>query len=160
MYMQTRPAFFPFVDNCHQEAFPGQWIKTTNEGIQHHGVITAPYLNPATNTWTLLVAHTTPANGVHVSTLGEFHGGRSITLVASPVSLEHQQLILATATVNLGQPYAVFNKNCEHFASHCFAHKAESLQVQNVLALLLTGVAVVGALTFTSSGMSRRVPGR
>ena len=146
MFVPTGRAFFPFVANPYQEAFSGQWIKTTNEGVQHHGIITAPYLNPATNTWTLLVAHTTWADGVHVSVLDDFRGGRPIALVASPMSPEHQQLILATVRVNMGQPYALFNKNCEHFASHCFTHKPESLQVQNAFARVLAGVAVVGAV--------------
>ena len=133
-------------------AILGMWIKTVNEGIQHHGVITGIWQDPATLQWTLLITHTTLNEGVHIGTLQEFSGSRPIALVSQPITLEHQQMILATAYVNLGQSYAVFGKNCEHFVSHCYSHHAQSHQLQQgVLA-----VAILASLCVAVVKTSRR----
>lgn len=126
----------------------GMWIRRANQGIQHHGIITDFWLNPWTNQWVVLVMHTTPERGVHVSTLEEFADGRPLELVAVPQSVEHQQMILETALLNEDQPYMLFNKNCQHFASHCYTHKAESPQLQQ--GVLLAGL-VVAAFALGSS---------
>jgi hypothetical protein len=141
VYLSTNP-FLWFVNvETAMQAVLGMWIKTANEGIQHHGLVTGFWLDPYRNQWVVLVTHTTPDKGVHVSTLDEFSLGRALALVAQPGSVEHQKMILETARVNEGQPYLVFNKNCEHFCSHCYTHQAQSSQLQ-------TDVLVGGLLTF------------
>ena len=147
MFMPTRPPMFLWFVNVETMVLVvlGMWIRTENQGIQHHGIITGFWLDPRMNQWVILITHTTPEKGVHVSTLDEFQSGRPIALVAQPQSEEHQQMILETARVNVGQPYVVFNKNCEHFCSHCYTHQAQSPQLQKGV---LAGVLVAAIFGF------------
>jgi hypothetical protein len=139
----SQPAMF--FENPYREAIPGQWIRCWNGLVYHHGIVTASSLDPATNTWSIMVTHTTLRDGgVVVTTLDEFCEGRPIEIVARPASVQHQQLILATALANVGKPYALVNRNCEHFTSHCYTHKAESRQIQTPAAALgLVGAAAL-----------------
>ena len=150
MYVNVSPAMMLWFVNRSElvTAVLGMWIRTANQGIQHHGIITGVWLDSRTNQWAVLVTHTTPERGVHVSTLQEFACGRLLALVAEPKSTQHQQIILETARVNIGQPYAVFNSNCEHFASHCYTHQAQSVQLQH--GVLMAGL-VVAAFALGSS---------
>jgi Lecithin retinol acyltransferase len=137
-----------FFEAPYREAIPGQWIRSWNGVVWHHGIVVEPSLDPVTNTWSIMVAHTTLRHGrVVVTPLDGF--GHRIEIVAQPNSLRHQQLILATAYANIGKPYALLNSNCEHFASHCYKHKAESRQVQNAVVVL--GLAGTAALVMNSS---------
>ena len=70
-------------------------------------------------------------------------------IVAQPASVQHQQVILATANANLGTQYALLNSNCEHFASHCYTHKVESRQLQSAAVVL--GLVGAAALVMNSS---------
>ncbi len=151
MYVNLSPVMMLWFVNRSElvTAVLGMWIKTANQGIQHHGIITGFWLDPRTNQWFVLVTLTTPERGVHVSTLQEFADGRLLALVAQ--SPQHQQMILETVRLNTRQPYAVFNSNCEHFASHCYTHKASSLQLQQ--GVLLAGL-VVAAFAVGSSRRS------
>ena len=156
MYVNIPPAMMLWFVNRSElvTAVLGMWIRTANQGIQHHGIITGVWLDSRTNQWVLLVTHTTPERGVHVSTLQEFANGRLLALVAEPKSPQHQQMILETARLNIGQPYAVFNSNCEHFASHCYTHQAQSLQLQQ--GVLLAGLVVAALAVGSTSSISRR----
>lgn len=133
-----------FFENPYREAIPGQWIKNWTGTVFHHGIVSGFWLNPATNKWSIMVTHTTMRHGrVENTTLDEF-GYRTVEIVAQPASIAHQEMILATAQVNVGKPYAVLNMNCEHFASHCHTHKAESRQVKDIVVLLgLVGAAAL-----------------
>ncbi len=133
-----------------REVIPGQWIKSWNGVVHHHGIVTGSWLDPATNNWCIMVTHTTLRHGgVVVTTLDEFCEGRPIDIVAQPASVEHQQLILATANANIGKPYALLNCNCEHFASFCYTQEAESRQVQSAAVAL--GLVSAAALVMSSS---------
>jgi hypothetical protein len=60
-----------------------------------------------------------------------------IEIFHEPNSPEHGQQVATIARANHGKPYAVFNQNCEHFASFCYSEgKAESQQVQAFMAAL------------------------
>jgi hypothetical protein len=89
MYVNISPAMMLWFANCPElvKAVLGMWISTANQGIQHHGIFTGVWLDPRTNQWVVLVTHTTPERGVHVSTLQEFANGRLLALVAEPQSL-------------------------------------------------------------------------
>jgi hypothetical protein len=100
-----------------RQATPGQWIRSWNGMVWHHGIVTGVWLNPATNVWQIVVTHAIPNAGVVATTLEGFCEGRLIEIVAQPLSEEHQRLILKTAQANLGKSYTLFNQNCEHFAS-------------------------------------------
>jgi Lecithin retinol acyltransferase len=139
-----------FFEAPYREAIPGQWIRSWNGVVYHHGIVAAPSLDPTTNTWSIMVTHTTLRHGrVVVTTLDEFCEGRPIDIVAQPASFQHQQVILATANANLGTHYALLNSNCEHFASHCYTHKAESRQLQGAAVVL--GLVGAAALVMNSS---------
>jgi hypothetical protein len=136
-------------ENPYRRAVLGQWIRTWNGIVFHHGIVSGFWLNPATNTWSVVVTHTIQHYGVVATSLEEFCQGRPIEILTEPSSPEHQKMVLATAEVNIGRPYNLFSANCEHFASHCYTHKSESPQLRgHVLALSLIASA---ALLFNTS---------
>jgi hypothetical protein len=58
-------------------------------------------------------------------------------------------MILETARVNISKTYALFGKNCEHFAKFCYNHEAESLQLQ--ASLIVASLFAVAATALLSS---------
>ena len=147
MIVQIQPAMF-FI-NPYRQAILGQWVRSLNGLVWHHGVVTGFWLNPATNIWNILVTHTIPNQGVIVTTLDSFCEGRPVEIVAEPLSSAHQQLIVQTAQSNVGKPYVLFSQNCEHFASFCYLQKAESRQLQGAFAV--AGLVAVAALAMNST---------
>jgi hypothetical protein len=137
-----------FFDNPFRLVVLGQWIKTWNGIVYHHGIVTGFWLNPAINRWSVVVTHATQNQGVGATTLEEFCQGRPVEIVAQPSSQEHQQMILATAKVNIGKAYHLVNANCEHFASYCYTHKSESRQLQGHIVAL--GLIASAALMFNT----------
>jgi hypothetical protein len=147
MFVQTTPAMF--LDNPYRLLIPGQWIRSHNGTVWHHGIVTGFARDFATNTPVALVAHNRPIIGVAETSLQEF-ATNHIEIYRQPVSDEHAQAVVAFARANLNKPYALFNQNCEHFASFCFTlGKAESEQVQAVVAVV--AVAGVAALMMRST---------
>jgi hypothetical protein len=146
MLISTTPVFF-YED--FQQAIPGQWIRCRSGLVWHHGIVIGIERDYRTNICLLMVAHAIPLAGVVVTTFQEFSHGQAIEIVAEPWSIEHQQIILSTALSLRDLAYALFNQNCEHFASYCFNRKAESRQVQSTV--LVAGLAAVAALMITGS---------
>ena len=139
MLMQNRPAIF--FDQYH-EAILGQWIRTWNGYVWHHGIVSGFWQNPATLKWDIMVTHNVLHWGVVVTKLDSFCDNRPFEIVRSPQTVEHQRMILLTAQENVGKTYDLFNRNCEHFATFCYTHRAESKQLQNVVSTLaFVGVA-------------------
>ena len=134
MLIHAQPVMY--VENPLRQVILGHWVRTLHGFVWHHGIVTGFWLNPADNAWHIMVTHATPNSGVFTTTLDEFCKGTPVEIVAQPLSAEHQRSILITAQANLGKPYALFNLNCEHFASFCYSLRAESRQLQSAVGLL------------------------
>jgi hypothetical protein len=144
MLVQTYPA--TFLDDPYRLLMPGQWIRSHNGTVWHHGIVMGFGRDFATNT---PVAHNRPIIGVAETSLQEF-AANPIEIYRQPISDEHAQAVVALARANLNKAYALFNQNCEHFASFCFTlGRAESEQVQAVVAVV--AVAGLAALMMRST---------
>ena len=114
----------------------------------HHGIITGFGWDPSTNTEVAFVTHNRKIYGVTETPLNQF-STRFIEIYHQPISSEHGLQTERIARANLGKPYALFNQNCEHFASFCYiGSNAESEQVQ---AFLVAAVGVSLAAWAASS---------
>lgn len=148
MLMQTQPPMF--LENPYRLLMPGQWIRSHNGLVWHHGIITGFGWDFATNTPTTMVTHNRPIYGVTETTLEQF-STRYIEIYREPTSAQHGQWTVRIAKANWGRPYAVFNQNCEHFASFCYTGSiAESKQVRAFLMASL-GVGLTTALVMNSA---------
>jgi hypothetical protein len=138
-----------YFDNLpYRQCIPGQWLRVWNGFVYHHGILSGFWLNPATNCWVILVTHSIPGYGVVCTGLDYFSDGRFVEIVRQPSSPEHQASILATAAANVGKSWTVF-QNCEHFSSHCYYHKPESIQLQQ--AGTVAGFVIAAGLLLSSA---------
>src|SRR5665213_330280 len=134
----SKPAMFFDLDH---EAIPGQWIKTKDGLIKHHGIVSEPCLDLATNEWSITVTHATKGLGTARTTLENFSQG-PLEIVGTPQTFWHQQATLETVTAQIGTPYDLFTANCEQVASQAFTGRAESKQLQGWTTLGALGAVV------------------
>lgn len=107
------------------------------EGIEHFGVLTGRHLfgQPAT----IISASKFRQAVVEEAPIGFSFGA---PIYAHGVwSDQPWQHTIARARSNLGQPYRLFDKNCEHFVRFCHGLPEESPQLARAV-----GIAVVGGL--------------
>lgn len=136
-----------YLENPYRLLVAGQWIRSYTSKVWHHGIVTGFGWDHITNRRVPLVTHNRPGCGIMETSLQEF-SDKAIEIFRQPVSVEHGERVAAIARFNQGQPYALFNQNCEHFASYCFQGRAESVQVQGFVAAL--SVVGLAALVMTS----------
>ncbi len=129
--------------------FVGSWVKVWTPilgGIWHHGIVSSITMR-ADQTYAVTVIHNTKDNGVVETSLDTFRDHRQIFLHKQPQTDEHQGWILASARINIGQPYSWFSQNCEHLCSFCYTWrpKSETLEAGATVAAVLAAV-LVGAV--------------
>ena len=73
-----------FFDFPCRQARLGQWIRTWNGFVWHHGIVSGCCVNPASNMWSVVVTHTIQHHGVVSTSLEEFCQGRHIEIVEQP----------------------------------------------------------------------------
>lgn len=150
MIVQPYPPMF--LENPYRLLIPGQWVRSRNALVWHHGIITGFGWDFATHTPITLVTHNRPLIGVAETPLQKF-SQNYIEIFRQPKSDEHGPRVATIASANWGKPYAVFNQNCEHFASFCYYEgQGESQQVQAFMAAL--GVVGVTAWAMSSARSS------
>jgi hypothetical protein len=127
-----------FLENPYRLLVPGQWVRSHNGLVWHHGIITGFGWDFTTNTRVVLVTHNRPQIGVAETTLQEF-SSNWIEIYHDVESNEHGRWSATIAKANINKGYDPAFQNCEHFASFCFygGEKSESQQVQALVAVAL-----------------------
>jgi hypothetical protein len=72
--------------------------------------------------------------GVSLRTFVEVAAGDPLKVVAFPQSAEHAAAIVERAYSQIGAPYDLFDRNCEHFATWCMTGVPRSYQLYNYTA--------------------------
>jgi len=86
-----------------------------------------------------LVAHSLPGRGYHVSSLDDFAAGHEVYVAHRPQEWERFE-VLARVEEQLGLPYSLLTRNCQHGCSYAATGRAQSWGVA------LAALGVVGAL--------------
>ena len=94
--------------------------------------------------------------GVSLRTLDEVAAGDPVKVVAIPQSPEHAVAIAERAYSQIGAPYGLFGRNCEHFATWCVTGVPRSYQLYNYTAV--AGVMSLGLVLTAWNAKFRRVP--
>jgi hypothetical protein len=109
----------------------GTHIRIWRFGYYHHAVIVggdAASLSP------VMVIDNDKGFGVSLRTFVEVAAGDPVKVVAFPQSAEHAAAIVERAYSQIGAPYDLFDRNCEHFATWCMTGVPRSYQLYNYTA--------------------------
>lgn len=123
----------------------GDWVRVfvPRFGLWHHGIVRRIY--PVWNGLAVEVAHNMKQYGIVASDWYHFADEQTVLLHRRAFDQSQVQEILSRVEFNLGQPYLLFARNCEHFASFAFTSEATSETVRAV-GWLTAGAIVVGLL--------------
>jgi len=110
----------------------GDWVYVLvpSKGVWHHGIVRR--ICWVGTGFAVEVANNRKDLGVVLSDWQDFAEGQMIYLRHRASSPTHVQEILARIDSNLGKPYDLFARNCEHFASFAFTGVAESESVRSL----------------------------
>ncbi|TLY22016.1 MAG: hypothetical protein E6K68_04215 [Nitrospirae bacterium] len=131
----------------------GTHVRIRRLGFYHHAIIVggdAALLSP------VMVIDNDKGFGVSRRTLHEVAAGDPVKVVAIPQSPEHAAAIVERAYSQLGAPYDLFGRNCEHFATWCVTGVPRSYQLYNYTAV--AGVMSLGLVLTALNAKFRRVP--
>jgi hypothetical protein len=137
MYLWTEE--IPSKDKWGMSYPTGTHIRIRRLGYYHHAIIVggdAASLSP------VMVIDNDKDFGVSLRTLVEVAAGDLVKVVAFPQSAEHAAAIVERAHSQIGAPYDLFDKNCEHFATWCMTGVPRSYQLYNYTAV--AGVMSLG----------------
>ncbi len=137
MYLWTEE--IPSKDKWGMSYRTGTHIRIRRLGYYHHAIIVggdAALLSP------VMVIDNDKDFGVSLRTLVEVAAGDPVKVVAFPQSAEHAAAIVERAHSQIGAPYDLFDRNCEHFATWCTTGVPRSYQLYNYTAV--AGVMSLG----------------
>ncbi len=114
---------------------PGSKIRTRGKFLHYGIVFQSSWWGPK------LVIHNLPDRGVICTIFEEFSGGQRVEVVWSP-NPQEGPYYARRAYSQVGQPYNLFNANCEHFANWVISGVPFSEQLQiGIFLSVLIGVA-------------------
>ncbi len=125
----------------------GDWVRVfaCRFGLWHHGIVRRLFLVPGGVA--VEIIHNTKGGGVAIVDWYQFAEGNPVFLHRRSDSIAHAASVLVRAEANVGMPYALFDQNCEHFASFAFTGRAES---ESVKAAGLMGIGLFAVAVITS----------
>jgi hypothetical protein len=110
----------------------GTHIRVKRRGYYHHAIIVG---GGADSSSPVMVIDNDKVLGVTYRTLDEVAAGDLVKVVAFPQSAEHAAAIVERAYSQIGAPYDLLDRNCEHFATWCMAGVPRSQQLSNLTAV-------------------------
>jgi len=123
----------------------GDWVRVMSSryGVWHHGIVRCLMLVPGGIA--VEIIHNTKGGGVAAVDWHKFAEGNGVFLHRRPESSAHATSVIARAEASIGISYALFARNCEHFASFAYTGQAESESMRTV-GLITVGLMAVAVL--------------
>jgi len=119
---------------------PGEVLSTFANGVEHFGLLTDRHLYG----WPLSIASASKALGFVTEELPLQFAPSGILFKHGYWSQQHRIATVRIALSKLGQPYHLFEHNCEHFVRICQGLPAESPQLKGVLGVVVAAAVVCG----------------
>jgi hypothetical protein len=107
----------------------GAHLLTPRRGFVHHGI----YLGAGQVMHCGAAERLIPGGPVEEVSLSRFRRGRPISVRIGESSPFSRHEIVARARSRLGDGYALFTRNCEHFCEWCVLGRPRSYQVERIL---------------------------
>jgi len=119
---------------------PGEVLSTFANGVEHFGLLTDRHLYG----WPPSIVSASKTLGFVTEELPlQFAPSRQL-FAHGYWSQQHRMLTVRIALSKLGQPYRLFELNCEHFVRICQGLPAESPQLAGMLGIFVAAGVVYG----------------